>query len=469
MRSRRPTQSPCTPRARRGPPHRPWFERLARRVLCAVSPLNQAVPLHFGPFHTAESTHFLSLPVEVDLYSTTLRAGDTLDVGVSAQASGSGLTSLLRVFDARGRPLALDNQQGGDPHLTFQAASAGVYYIGVSSAPNDQYDPTVASGGTPGGSTGMYTLDVRLTPSAPLLPDLTGASFRTGADMAASGDSVPVSFTVENRGGTDPGNFQVQLVLAQNNLFDGSARVLATLRRSDLVADANGRSFSTRAGLSVRLPTGLTSGPAFLGLRIVADPSAPEAGLYDKSGVHRGSDWEPLTVVTSAPAGATDLSRVDAGLFTEATGTLGAGQVSAWSFAVSNTQGDGELRATVAATGGSLQPRLTLSGPTGQVLIQSDSGQIVQSLQPGVYFLTVSEQAGTGAYRLATAFTRTSLPFAPLPSGAGTASVAVGDLTGDGIPDIVTANRIDDTVSVFLGNGDGTFQPPKTYGIGARA
>ena len=52
----------------------------------------------------------------------------------------------------------------------------------------------------------------------------------------------------------------------------------------------------------------------------MADPAVPEAGLYDKSGVHRGSDWEPLTVVTRAGAGATDLSQVDAGLYTEITG-----------------------------------------------------------------------------------------------------------------------------------------------------
>ena len=73
------------------------------------------------------------------------------------------------------------------------------------------------------------------------MPDLTGSSFRTGLDMAAPGESVPVNFTVQNRGGADPGNFQVQVLLAPNNLFDGSAQVLATFTRSQLVADATGR------------------------------------------------------------------------------------------------------------------------------------------------------------------------------------------------------------------------------------
>ena len=88
-------------------------------------------------------SHFLSIPDEVDLYSVTLQGGETLDASIDAQQAGSGLASLLRVFDANGTPLALDNQQGGDPQLTFQAATAGTYYIGVSSAPNNNYNPTV--------------------------------------------------------------------------------------------------------------------------------------------------------------------------------------------------------------------------------------------------------------------------------------------------------------------------------------
>ena len=47
-------------------------------------------------------------------------------------------------------------------------------------------------------------------------------------------------------------------------------------------------------------------------------------------------------------------------------------------------------------------------------------------------------------------------------------SVAVADLTGDGIPDIVTANAFDNTVSVLLGNGDGTFQTQRTFAVGSR-
>ena len=177
--------------------------------------------------------------------------------------------------------------------------------------------------GVPGDTTGLYTLDVNLTTSAPLMPDLTGSSFRTGVDMAAAGDTIPVSFTVQNRGGADPGNFQVQVLLADSNLFDSSSQVLATFTRAELVTDATGRDFSSPAGFSVTLPAGQPSGPAYIGLRIVADPAVPEAGLYDKSGVHRGSDWEPLTVVTAAPAGATDLSQVDRrSVSRKSTGTL---------------------------------------------------------------------------------------------------------------------------------------------------
>src|SRR6266567_2899200 len=50
------------------------------------------------------------------------------------------------------------------------------------------------------------------------------------------------------------------------------------------------------------------------------------------------------------------------------------------------------------------------------------------------------------------------------PVGIHPAQVAVGDFNGDGKPDLVVANFDDNTLSVLLGNGDGTFQAAQTFG-----
>jgi hypothetical protein len=45
-------------------------------------------------------------------------------------------------------------------------------------------------------------------------------------------------------------------------------------------------------------------------------------------------------------------------------------------------------------------------------------------------------------------------------------SLAAGDFNGDGKLDLVTANRYGNSISVLLGNGDGTFQPAVSYAAG---
>lgn len=62
------------------------------------------------------------------------------------------------------------------------------------------------------------------------------------------------------------------------------------------------------------------------------------------------------------------------------------------------------------------------------------------------------------------AITPRILPFAP--AGLGVQAMVAGDFDGDGKPDIVTANSQDNTVSLLLGNGDGTFHQPLRYPAG---
>jgi hypothetical protein len=46
-------------------------------------------------------------------------------------------------------------------------------------------------------------------------------------------------------------------------------------------------------------------------------------------------------------------------------------------------------------------------------------------------------------------------------------SIAVGDINNDGIPDMILTNSSDSTISVFPGNGDGTFADSTNYKVGS--
>jgi FG-GAP-like repeat len=53
----------------------------------------------------------------------------------------------------------------------------------------------------------------------------------------------------------------------------------------------------------------------------------------------------------------------------------------------------------------------------------------------------------------------------PYPTGYLTSGIVTGDFNNDGILDLLAMSQ-DGTIALFLGNGDGTFQTPKTDTIG---
>src|SRR5262249_39834255 len=56
----------------------------------------------------------------------------------------------------------------------------------------------------------------------------------------------------------------------------------------------------------------------------------------------------------------------------------------------------------------------------------------------------------------------------PFPVGTSPRAVVAADVNADGRPDLITANKADNDVSVLLGNGDGTFQAARTFAAGSR-
>ncbi len=160
---------------------------------------------------------------------------------------------------------------------------------------------------------------------------------------------------------------------------------------------------------------------------------------------------------------------------------------------------------------------LALLDSQGQLLMQSDGlalgnpdDLIETHLATGTYFLEVQGTSGAGNYTLTTSLTPAYDPFQQIgdlsvyntpiavgdfnsdgipdlatpndlylgvgdgtfqnpptsynPSGNSSALIS-GDFNGDGNTDLVVANSYSDTISVFLGNGDGTFQTQEQYAV----
>lgn len=92
--------------------------------------------------------------------------------------------------------------------------------------------------------------------------------------------------------------------------------------------------------------------------------------------------------------------------------------------------------------------------------------------QPNTATVTVTNPAPGGGTSNPIFFTTTNptpsttLGTSTLTAGKNPSFVAVGDLNNDGNLDLVVANSGANTISVLLGNGDGTFQSQRTFTAG---
>jgi hypothetical protein len=253
----------------------------------------------------------------------------------------------------------------------------------------------------------------------------------------------------------------------------------------DLVVANNGFSGGSSSSLSVLLGNGDGTFQPARNLNVGPNPFAVAVGDFD-------GDGTPDLAVThasplpSGPEAVTILLGNGDGSFRNA-GDFQVG-TSPVSIAVADLKHDGKLDLVTANIisntvsvllgngDGTFQPAVNLPvGPTPESVAVGDFAgdgnlSIVTAnegdIQGNGGSISLLRGNGDGTFQPAV-----TLPLSQGGDPLTARSIAVADLTGNGIPDIVTANDSESsqgTVSVLLGNGDGTFQAPVTFAAGSQ-
>lgn len=123
-----------------------------------------------------DNPNLINPALDVDMMRLTLNAGDYIEVTASA-AIGSSLDPLVRIFDASGNEVAMnDDSFGSTAQVAIPAVSLpGTYYVAVSASPNDDYDPTVQGLGTVGFTIGEYDVEIKVNDFAGVVPRRNGS------------------------------------------------------------------------------------------------------------------------------------------------------------------------------------------------------------------------------------------------------------------------------------------------------
>jgi subtilisin family serine protease len=102
---------------------------------------------------------------DVDLYKFELVSRGNVTLTLTNAAGGTAFNSFLRLFNAGGTQFGSNDDAGGGQYSQISTGilAPGIYYVGVSAAPNSGYNATSGAGAVNGGSTGDYQLVVSLS------------------------------------------------------------------------------------------------------------------------------------------------------------------------------------------------------------------------------------------------------------------------------------------------------------------
>jgi len=176
---------------------------------------------------TRATRNFVDATEDVDMYAFDIEAGQTVIFDVdgggtgSAGVEGSLLDSILRVFDAAGNEVAINENGGapdevfqanGDSYLEFAPTESGTYYVGISTLGNNSYDPNVQASGS------GWIFEDRFEPGPyRFSATLKGAVVSESGDtLSTNNDTIADALTLDLS--TDNPNLQVQGDISQRYL-----------------------------------------------------------------------------------------------------------------------------------------------------------------------------------------------------------------------------------------------------------
>ncbi len=333
----------------------------------------------------------------------------------------------------------------GIASLTITSIRSSAYY-----AETNNCQSSLAAGAS-------CTISVTFTPAAngTINGTISIADNATGSpqSIALSGictvtSLTPASLTFANQtAGTSSPSQLITLANIGANAVHVSAITIQGANPSDFSQTNNCVSVPAGGSCAVNVVFTPASAATFTGTVNVTFVSSisPIPATLTGTGLSRSAAvpylQQPLAPMTAAPGASGSTLTLNGTGFVAGSSVLWNGSSRATTF-ISPTQLQAAILSSDVATAGTAQVAITNPAPGGGI----SNPQAFQITNP-----TSTIWLGQNT----------------LTVGTDPRGVVVADFNGDGKPDIAIVDRVSNTISVLLGNGDGTFAPAATYATGA--